>query len=632
VRFRLFLFFGLLWSVSLTGQENADSLYRSIITKRERGDLSIILVDKALAFEGQKNPVDPGRMAELFLYRGELLQQEKRNDEAISAFTSCLGRSSRKWISDEAHFKRALVYDAMGSLKARRNAEERMAASHLYWFGKNDGLESSPSEFVRAEEDYRAVDSLDAGERLVRLYLVTGNVPEAASAFRGLSDDRSPSDGSAAVRLKAYEILLCEATEDFAAAERLYAGLSPENRKLADPLLEEIRSNRLEKTIRFNWVDRTAHESGIALSAIDASLESRPIPAMDLRWTTKRLLFEGNGGGFLVSGKAAASGIANDGRNCAGVGMDVLGTILSGDWSVPGGGGRFDYESSAGSGRRILKADGGFVSRNSGSRFGFNLNGGYRQMLFAFFEYGQSGAWLNGVSERLSVSGRMLKTLGIGSAGTIRTHGVYGLGSAGTGWWPGKTHDAVTDLTFGVNTRLSRNFTLGAAYSRLTSEVADHDELTVDGMNATYAHRIFVSERIHLVRLDAAFQFGALGLRFRLGAAHSFECASRMLYNNRVAQVVKSVPDAGGIHVLLLSDPGGPLNGDETAFVRTVTGYVPEATRAVFSVIASNFVFSAESTVNGLRSPNREIRFRLGVQSAGRILSQCLHDLAPWRP
>jgi hypothetical protein len=105
-----------------------------------------------------------------------------------------------------------------------------------------------------------------------------------------------------------------------------------------------------------------------------------------------------------------------------------------------------------------------------------------------------------------------------------------------------------------------------------------------------------------------------------------------MLCDNRAAQVVKSVPSAGGIHEMLLSDPGSPLNSDETAFVRSITGYVPEVSRVVFSLIASNFVFSAESAVNGLRAGNREIRFRLGVQSAGKILSQCLHDLAPWRP
>ena len=288
------MFLGILGTACLFGQENADSLYRSILPKRERGDLSIILVDKAIAFESQKIPADPNRLAELFLYRGELLQQEKRTDEAISAFTSCLNRPCMKWISDEAHFKRALAYDALGSFKARRNAEERLAASHLFWFGKNDEQDASPSEFERAEEDYRAVDdSLKAGERLIRLYLITGNIPAAATAFRGLSDNRPQTDDGLAVRLKAYEILLCEANEDFAAAERLAAGLSPENRKLADPLLDEIRSNRMEKILRFNWVDRTAHETGISLSTTNSTVESKSIPAMDLRWVTKRLLFEG---------------------------------------------------------------------------------------------------------------------------------------------------------------------------------------------------------------------------------------------------------------------------------------------------------------------------------------------------
>lgn len=632
MRLRPFLFFAILWTACLTGQENADSLYRSILPKRERGDLSIILIDKAIAFENQRIPADPNRLAELFLYRGELLQQEKRNDEAISAFTSCLDRASKKWISDDAHFRRALVYDAVGLLKARRNAEERLAASQLYWFGKNDERDSSPPEFEKAEEDYRAVDNLKAVERLIRLFLITGKLPEAAAAFRGLCDNRPQNDDALAVRLKAYEILLCEANEDFAAAERLSAGLNPENRKLADPLLDEIGSNRLEKTIRFSWVDRTAHETSAALSTTTASVESKSIPAMDLRWITKRLLFEGQGGGFLASGRAAASGAANDGRSGFGIGMDVLGTILNGDWSAPGGGFLFDTESFGGSGKRILKPEGGFVSRTSGTRFGFNLNGGYRQKLFAFMTYAQSGAWLNGVSDRLSVSGRMLKTLGIDAAGIHRTLGVYGMGSAGTGWWPGETHAVVSDLGFGVNARLSRNFSFGAAYSRLTSEVMDHDELTVNGKNATYAHRIFVSERIHLVRLDAEIQFGVSGLRFRLGGRHSFECSSRMLFNNRSAQVVKSVPGAGGIHEMLLSDQGSPLNSDETAFVRSITGYVPDVSRVVFSLIASNFVLSAESAVSGLRARNREIRFRLGVQSAGKILSHCLHDLAPWRP
>lgn len=629
---RSFLFLGILWTACLYGQENADSLYRSILPKRERGDLSIILVDKAIAFESQKNPADPNRLAELFLYRGELLQQEKRTDEAISAFTSCLNRPCMKWISDEAHFRRALLYDALGSAKARRNAEERLAASQLFWFGKNDEQDASPSEFERAEEDYRAVDNLKAGERLIRLYLITGNVPAAATSFHGLSDSRPQTDDGLAVRLKAYEILLSEANEDFAAAERLAAGLSPENRKWTDPILDEIRSNRLEKILRFNWVDRTAHETGISLSTTNSTVESKSFPAMDLQWVTKRLLFEGRDGGFLISGRAAASGESNDGRSGAGIGADILGTILNGDWSVPGGGFQFDHESFGGSGRRILEREGGYISRTGGSRFAFNLNGGYRQKLFAFAEYGQCGSWLNGMSDRLSVSGGMLEALAIHSAAIRRTRGVYGMGSASTGWWPGKTHAVVSDLSLGANARLSRNFSLGAAYSRLTSAVTDHDELTVDGMDATYAHRIFASERIHLVRLDAAIQFGISGLRFRLGGRHSFECSSRMLHNNRAAQVVRSAPSTGGIHEVLLADPGSPLNGDETTFVKTVTGYVPDATCVAFSVTASNFVLSAESSVSGLRGRNREIRFRLGVQSAGKILSQCLHDLAPWRP
>jgi tetratricopeptide (TPR) repeat protein len=144
VRISSFLFIGILGTACLAGQENADSLYRSILPKREHGDLSIILVDKAIAFESQKISADPNRLAELFLYRGELLQREKRTDEAISAFTSCLDRPCTKRISDEAHYGRALAYDALGSVKARRNAEERLAASRLFWFGKNDEQAAFP--------------------------------------------------------------------------------------------------------------------------------------------------------------------------------------------------------------------------------------------------------------------------------------------------------------------------------------------------------------------------------------------------------------------------------------------------------------------------------------------------------
>jgi hypothetical protein len=483
-------------------------------------------------------------------------------------------------------------------------------------------------------EDYRAVDadSLKAGEGLIRLYLITGDLPAAAAAFRGLSGDRRGADGGLAVRLKAYEILLCEADEDFTEAERLAGELSPENRRLADPLLDEIRSNRMEKILRFDWVDRTARETGIFISTANSSVESKPIPAIDLRWVSKRLLFEGSDGGFLVSERVAASAASNGGRSGAGISADIIGTMLNGDWSAPGGGILFDHESFGGSGRRILKREGGFISMTGGSRFAFNLNGGYRQKLFAFAGYGQSGSWLNGMSDRLSVCGGMLQTLGIRPAAIRRTGGVYGMGSAGTGWWPGKTHAVVSDLSLGVNARLSRNFSFGAAYTRLTSELTDHEELTVDGMDVTYAHRVFASERIHLLRLDAAVQFGISGLRFRLGGKHSFECSSRMLHNSRAAQVVRSNPGAGGIHAVLLADPGSPLNGGETDFVKTVTGYVPGVTSVTFSVTASNFVLSAESDFSGLRGQSREIRFRLGVQSAGRILSQCLHDLAPWRP
>jgi len=612
----------------LFSQENPDSLYRNILFKRDRSDLSVIQVDKAIALENQRIPLNSNRIAELYFYRGGLLQFEKRLEEAIEAYTRSLNLPGEKWTADSARFNRGLVYDALGSSKAGSRGQERLAASQLYWFGANDGLESHPAEFDAAEQDYSAVNSLAAREKLLRLHLIMGKISEAAAGFRGLQED---GNGSLQTRLKAYEILLCEANEDFQSADRFDAELSAEERKQLAPLLDDVRSNRLQRTIRFDWIDRTAHETDVSLSSTNSTVESGPYSVMDLRFVTKRLMFEGADGGFLVSSDAGAFGLVNGGRGGYGMDLDILGTFLNGTQSLPGGGFLLGFESFGGPGKRILKTGGETVSEKSGSRFGFSVNGGIRQKLFAFAGFTQRSAWLKGLSDGLSAADAMLDSLGIRTAVVRRTRGVYGMGSAGTGWWPGKTHSVTSDLTAGFKTHLSRNLTFGAAYSRLTSDVTDHFELTVDDMSATYAHRIFVSERIHLIRLDSEIRFAAGGFRFTAGGGHAFECSSGIRFNSRSAQVVQSVPGADGIHPVLLGNHGQRLAGAGLSAVKDATGYLPSVSTAYFRTSYSNLTFSAESAVNGLRARNREIRFRLEFQPGRRTLTQCLHDLAPWR-
>jgi hypothetical protein len=205
------------------------------------------------------------------------------------------------------------------------------------------------------------------------------------------------------------------------------------------------------------------------------------------------------------------------------------------------------------------------------------------------------------------------------------------MGSAGTGWWPGKTRTAGSDLTIGFNTAWSRNASIGAAYSRLSSDLTDHQELTLDDPGVTYAHRIFVSERIHLIRLNSEIRFAAAGLRFSAGGGYSFECGRTIRFNARSSQVVRSVPDAGGIHAVLIGDPGTRLAGAELADARDVTGYMPSASTAYVRAAFRNIHLSAEYRVNGLRAGNREVLFRIGFRPGRKTLTQCLHDLAPWR-
>jgi hypothetical protein len=613
---------------NLIGQENADSLYKNILSNRGNGNLSIILVDKAIVFEKQKTVQNPERLSELLLYRGELLQSEKRYDEAILTYTACLNYQGDKWISDTAHFNRGLVYDTLGSIKCRQNAEERLAAAQLFWFGQNFQSLYSPPEFRKAESDYRTSEKQEAKERLLQLYLVMGNVHEAETLIRELDGPTSQSDEPMKLRLKAYDILLCESKEDFQGADRLRTSLGPNEAKQAIPILDNVRARRQEKPIRFDWVDQIALDADASLSVTQSDVETRSYSMVNLNCVTKRLLFEGFGGGFLVSGKAGAFGLANDGRSGYGMNLDVLGTFLGGNLSAPGAGFSLDFKSFEGSGRSIMQPEGRHIFESNESGFGFNLNGGIKHKLFAFAGYNQRSVWLNGLSDRLSIANGMFESLGIPATEARRTEGVYGLGSASTGWRPGRTHVVSAEKSVGFTTHLSRNFTFGAAFDRMISDLTDQDELTVNGLSRTYVHNIFFSERIDLLRLNAEIRFDVSSLRFAFGGHHSFECSSGILFNNRSAQVVKSLPEPNGIHETLLNYYKMKMSDQDAAFAKNATGYLPSASNLYLKLNYSSFVFSAEYSIHGLRAKNAEIRFSVGIKSSEKFLSQCLHDLA----
>jgi len=620
----------ILSAAGLVAGENTDSLYQQILFKRGRGTMSIVQVDKSIALELQRPQRNFSRLSELFFYRGELLRSENRYEEAISAYTHSLNHSGEKRILEESRFSRGTVYETLGLIKSRQAATESLVSSQLFWFGKHPETESIPQDFVKAESDYRDLESARAKERLMELCLMTGRFQEAELVFQQLRV-LARSDESVKAKIDIYEILLLEAGEDFQRADSLERNAFPQNRAFRDSLLTRVRTRRLVKPIQFEWVDETTRGIAVQVSGIRSDAEPNPFPVLGMDGSLKRLMFESLGGGFLVSGKASAEVLGTAGRKGIGADLHVLGTFLNKTLSLPGGGFSLGFQSFEGSGKRILNLQDETVSEKSESGFGLNLNGGIRHTLFVFASYNPKSIWLNDLSGHFSIAQPMADALGIDVVESRKTKGVYGMGDAGTGWWPEKTHLNTAAQSIGFNTHLNRFFSIGASRVWWTSDLTDQDELSLNRSSVTYVHDVFFSERISSFRADAGLRFGFFGLAFFLEGHHHFVQSSNVLSNRRSAQIVQTAPEPNGIHRLLLNAYGGKLDDGDISYARKITGYLPSTSRLLLGTKWSGCFFSVEYTVNGLRAKNREVRFSLRIASKDRFLSQSLHDLAPWK-
>ncbi|MBN2201842.1 tetratricopeptide repeat protein [bacterium] len=618
---------------ALHGQNSADSLFQRVLSRKEDNRLSRIMIDQAIAVEKQQAAPRPDRLAGLFYLAGDLMHEQKRLDEAVSAYSSSLDYQGDSATAAAAHFRRGVVYDTLGSRRARKRIEERLLTSQMVWFGRSRQAAGWPAEFDRAEADYRAVSSLEAAESLMQLLLVSGRTAEAEDQMRTIRNLPEAADRSFGERLLVYEILLCEARENFTEAERLLASASadPGVRRNLNVFLDELRSRRLQRLVRFEWTDRTDLETAVSAGRLKSGLETAPQAILQGRAVTKRYLFEGAGGGFLVSAKADAFGLFHDRRSGADVHADVLGTFLGPWWSAPGAGFSIDLSRTAGDGRRVIQRGRGCFSETGASGFGFNLNAGVRHKLLAMLSYRQAGHWMRGLSGRLSDADAMFAVLGVPAQDGRPTDGVYSMGFAGSGWWPGKTRLAVSDFGLSVDTRLTAACTAGAAALMRTAELTDHMEWTAAGAGRTYAHRILLAERTGLLRLNAAVQLEAAGFRMELGGHHTFRGAGRVIRNDRSSQVVESDAGADGVHRLYVNDIGRELAGSGLDDARTLAAFLPSASGLSLGLQRAQVFLLARYQVNGLRARNHDWLLTLGVKPRRRTLSQCLHDLAPHR-
>ncbi len=632
-RILILLLSGAVSVAALHGQSSADSLYQRVLSRREDNRLSLILIDQAIAVEKQQAVPRPDRLAGLFFLAGDLMHEQKRLDEAVSAYSSSLDFQGDSATAAAAHFRRGTAYDTLGARRARKRIEERLLTSQMVWFGQSRKAAGWPLEFGKAEADYRAVPSLEAAESLMQLLLISGRTAEAEDQMRTLRNRPEAADPSFGERLLAYEILICEARENFEEAERLLASTpaDPGLRRHLIAFLDGLRSRRLERLVRFEWTDRTDLETAVSAGRLKSGLEVEPQALLQGRAVTKRYLFEGKGGGFLVSAKADAFGLFHDHRGGAGVNADVLGTFLGPFWSVPGAGMSLGFSRYGGDGRRVIKRGRGFFSETGSSGFGFNMNAGVRHKLLATVSYGQAGHWMRGLSGRLSDADAMFARLGVSAQDGRLTDGVYSMGFAGSGWWPGKTRLVLSDFGLGVDTRLTAAFTAGAAALLRTAELTDHMEWTAAGSGRTYAHRIILAERTGLLRLNAAVHLDAAGFRMELGGHHTFHGAGRVIRNDRSSQVVESDAGADGVHRLYVNEVGRNLAGSGLDDARTLAAFLPSSSVLTFSLQRANVFLLARTQINGLRARNRDWLVTLGVKPRRRTLSQCLHDLAPHR-
>ncbi|MDM7925571.1 MAG: tetratricopeptide repeat protein [bacterium] len=632
-RISIVLLSGAAFIAPLTGQNSADSLYQRVLSRRQDNRLSRIMIDQAIAVEKQQAVPRPDRLAGLYLMAGNLMHEQKRLEEAVSAYSSSLDFQGDSATVAAAHFGRGAAYDTLGSRRARKRVEERLLTSQMVWFGQSRQAAGWPPELGRAEADYRAVYSLEAAESLMQLLLVSGRTAEAEDQMRIIRSRPEADDRSVGERLLAYEILLCEARENFAEAERLLASASgdPGLRLRLNAFLDRLRSRRLERLVRFEWTDRTDLETAVSAGRLQSGLETAPQALLQGRAVTKRYLFEGEGGGFLISAKADAFGLFHASRGGAAVNADLLGTFLGPVWSMPGAGMSLGLSRFGGDGRRVIRRGHGHFTETGSSDFGFNLNAGVRHKLLATLSYGQAGHWMRGLSGRLSRAQEMFAGLGVSPQDGRPTDGVYSMGFAGSGWWPGKTRLAVSDFGLGVDTRLTAAFTAGAAALVRTAELTDHMEWTAAGAGRTYAHRIILSERTGLLRLNAAVHLDAAGFRMELGGHHTFRGAGRVIRNDRSSQVVESDAGPDGVHRLYVNEIGSQLSGSGLEDARTLAAYLPSASGLTAGLQRANWFMQVRYQVNGLRARNRDWLVTLGVKPRRRTLSQCLHDLAPSR-
>jgi tetratricopeptide (TPR) repeat protein len=618
---------------ALHGQNNADSLFQRVLSRKESNRLSLIMIDQAIAVERQQAVPRTERLAGLFLLRGDLMHEQKRYDEAVTSYSFSLDFPGDSAAAAAAHYRRGVVYDTLGTRRARMRIEERLLTSQMVWFGQSPQAVGGPSEFGKAEADYRAVPSLEAAESLMQLLLAAGKTAEAEDQMRTLRNRSGDADAAFGERLLAYEILLCEAMENFDGAERLLATASadPGLRRRLNAFLERLRARRLEKLVRFEWTDRTDLETAVSAGQLKSGLDAGPQAVVRLQAVTKRYLFEGAGGGFLASGKADAFGLFHDSRGGAGVRAELLGTFLGRLWSAPGAGFSFDLSRYGGKGRRVMKSDGAFLSETGASGFGFNANAGVRHKLFATVSYGQRRHWIRGLSGRLSEADVLFAGLGLPAQEGGMTDGVYGMGFAGSGWWPGRTRLVASDFGLGVDTRLTAVFTLGAAALWRTTELTDHMEWTSTGAGRTYAHRIIFAERTGLLRVNGTVHLEAAGFRMELGGHHAFHGAGRIVRNDRSSQVVESDPGPDGVHRLYVNEVGRKLNGPGLTGARNLAGFLPSVSGLTLNLRWANVFILTEFHVNGLRARNSDWLVTLGVKPKRRTLSQCLHDLAAYR-
>jgi hypothetical protein len=633
MRKNLFLCLSLLCGAGvLIGQESAELLIQKVNHDRANQKLSLILVDKSIASVRQTGLETRNRLAELFFYRGEILTQERRLHEAVAAFDSCIDKyASSGEIRSEACYQRAVLYDTIGAINGRTLIAETLIASQLAWSGQNAQAEHYPVEYRYAERDYSSNGSLKARQALLELYLVEVETDKAGSVWERLT----VSPGLDVGIRTADEILLREAHGDLAGAERLEKDAKHEAiSDTVDSVLKRVRGRRMVNL--FAWGERIVHGFSVTLAGVQSEAEPRSYAVGSAAYSFKRLLFQKGGSGFLVSSKNDAFIASNRGRGGFGAKTDLLMTaLLDKTISLPGFGGGAHFKSYRKTGLALLNSDPLAVFETSEWGYGGNLNGGIQHKLFGFLSVYQNNQWLNDLSAPLAISDRMFHEKQIRISSLEPSDGKYTLGEAGTGWWPEKSKLSSNSYMLGVNTNWTNALTLGCAFDWYSSELADQDEQTGKadgtGVEYTYVHDIVYRNLYTLFRLNGQLRFKLSRIGVELGGHHHFQLAKSLRLNYRTAEIVQTIPDLSGTHTSEYKLYAKTLDGPARAFADEVTGIFPSVSEAYMRLGFGRVVLSIEGTVHGLTGKNGEITVSLGLKSAEKTLSRCLHDLAFWR-